>query len=136
MRDPLIIASASADRGPARWTVGTPLAVRLWSTCCFHDLDAGRPRAVAGDEIVYVETTHPTDPGVLYVTWVLDGVCRPEPGEHPELRPRRALSLAPGTHTLTATVTDPASPSGPSETRMWAIDNTPADGAAVAPPSR
>ena len=61
---------------------------------------------VAGDEVVYVETTHPTD-RVLDVTWRLNGAQSAEPGNSRNLD-LGALAPAPGTHTLSATVSDPA----------------------------
>ena len=76
---------------------------------------------VAGDEVVFVETNHPTD-RVLDVAWSLDGDAAAEPAQQPPPRPRRA-GPAPGTHRLAATVTDPADPGGVSDTRQWTVDN-------------
>ena len=78
-------------------------------------------RPLAGDEVVYVRTAHPAD-RVLSVTWRLDGEVISLPafsrtfdlGEH---------NLPEGTYELTATVTDPANPSGDSDTLSWTVDN-------------
>src|SRR5262245_20725108 len=53
-----------------QWTVGTPLAPASPGVGFTQSTDTGR--AVAGDEVVFVETTHPTD-RVLDVAWRLDG---------------------------------------------------------------
>jgi hypothetical protein len=76
---------------------------------------------VAGDEVVYVETNHPTD-RVLDVTWSLDGAVVPNPTNSRTLD-LGELDRAPGTYTLTATVTDPADPGGVSDTVEWKVDN-------------
>jgi hypothetical protein len=76
--------------------------------------------AVGGDEVVFVETTHPHD-RVLDVTWRLNGAVVPNPANSRNLD-LGALGLAPGTFALTATVTDPASP-GVSDSRTWTVDN-------------
>ena len=119
VRDPAIISSArlTATRS---WTVGTPLPAAPVDVR--FTISTQADRAVAGDEIVYVETTHPND-RVLDVTWTLDGVVVPNPANTRNFD-LGARNLSPGTHTLTAKVTDPSNPAGPSETRMWAIDNT------------
>jgi hypothetical protein len=56
------------------------------------------------------------------VTWRLDGAALPNPsnGRNVDLGAR---NLAPGAHTLSATVTDPANPGGASETLSWTVDN-------------
>jgi IgA peptidase M64 len=76
---------------------------------------------VAGDEIVYVETNHPTD-RVVDVSWSLNGTEVPNPTNSRTLD-LGELNLAPGTYSLTATVTDPADPGGVSASREWTVDN-------------
>ncbi|HYJ70490.1 MAG TPA: M64 family metallopeptidase [Nocardioidaceae bacterium] len=76
---------------------------------------------VARDEIVYVETNHPSD-RVLDVTWRLSGMEIPNPTNNRTLD-LGELDLASGTYSLTATVTDPADPGGVSDTVEWTIDN-------------
>ena len=71
---------------------------------------------VAGDEVVYVETNHPND-RVLPVTWSINGTAVPNPRNSRNLD-LGALGLAPGTHTLTATVTDGAL----SDSVEWKVD--------------
>ena len=84
-------------------------------------------RPISGSEVVFVTTTYPHG-RVPDVTWRLDGQVVAAAAN------RRTLALAPrnlaaGTHTLTATVTDPraraaaVAPAGAS-TRSWTVDNT------------
>jgi IgA Peptidase M64 len=79
-------------------------------------------RPVGARDVVYAETTHPAG-RALNVTWRLNGsVIKTPPGS-------RTLRLAdqqlrPGTHKLTATVTDPRGQARASDTREWVIDNT------------
>jgi hypothetical protein len=79
----------------------------------------GQP--VGGDEVVFVETNHPTD-RVLDVAWRLNGALVPNPSNSRNLD-LEALELASGTYSLTATVTDPADPGGVSDTIEWTVDN-------------
>ncbi len=99
------------------WTVGAPLAATPVSAAFTISTPTDRP--VGYDEVVFVETTHPTD-RVLDVTWRLDGVVVPNPANSRNFD-LGAQSLSPGTHTLAATVTDPAG--GTTETRNWTVDN-------------
>ena len=94
-----------------QWTVGAPLAPS--SPAAAFTISTPTDRAVAGDEVVFVETTHPTA-SVYEVTWQLDGAVVANGN-------RRnfdlgAQGLSPGTHTLSATVG--------TETRSWTVDNT------------
>ncbi|MEF9886394.1 M64 family metallopeptidase [Streptomyces sp. P9-A4] len=59
---------------------------------------------VGADRTVWVDTLHPVG-GALSVTWRLDGRTLPTGGARTV--DLRRLRLAPGPHTLTATVTDP-----------------------------
>lgn len=115
VRDPAI-AGGGALTGTRSWVVGAPRA---------DDVDVAVTTStqttapVGGQEIVYVETTHPND-RVLDVTWRLDGeVVAPTTRGNLDLG---ALDLTGGTYDLTATVTDPADPSATDE-RTWTVDN-------------
>ena len=74
-------------------------------------------RPVAADEVVYVETNHPAD-RVLPVTWRLNGTVVPNPRNARNLD-LGELGVPPGTHTLTATVTDGEE----SDSVEWKVDN-------------
>ena len=101
------------------WTVGAPLPVSPVDAAFTLSTQTDKP--VGGEDVVYVETTHPTD-RVLDVTWRLDGQVVPNPHNSRNFN-LGELNLSGGTHSLSATVTDPANPSGPSETRTWTVDN-------------
>jgi IgA peptidase M64 len=99
------------------WTVGaspaprsTPAAEITASTMTTQPL--------ARDEVVFVETNHPAD-RIVRVAWALDGrpVANPANARTLDLSAKR---LAPGNHTLTATVTD----RGTTDAVSWTIDNT------------
>jgi hypothetical protein len=97
------------------WTIGEETVT---ASPAEADITASTAHAhpVAGDEVVYVETNHPSD-RVLPVTWSIDGVAVPNPRNSRNLD-LGALGLAHGTHTLTATVTDGAL----SDTVEWKVD--------------
>ncbi len=80
-------------------------------------------RPVGGTDVVFVETTQPGD-RVLEVGWVLNGREVPVPAgaRHFHLA---HYGLSEGTHTLRATVSDPADPEGETSTLTWVVDNTP-----------
>jgi hypothetical protein len=102
-----------------QWTVGEPLAPA--SPAPSFTNSTPTDRAVAGDEVVFVETTHPTD-RVHDVEWSLNGAVVPNGNKRNfDLG---AQGLSPGTYELSATVTDPADPGGASETRAWTVDAT------------
>lgn len=102
------------------WTVGengvvpTPPAVQITSSTL-----TGQP--IGGKEVVFVETNHPSD-RVLDVAWTLNGSPLPNAFNSRQID-LGALGLAPGTHRLVATVTDPADPGGASDRREWTVDN-------------
>ncbi|MBQ0901501.1 M64 family metallopeptidase [Micromonospora sp. U21] len=84
---------------------------------------------VGADRVLWVDTLHPVS-HALAVTWSVDGRAVPRTGNarHLDLR---ALRLAPGRHTVTATVTDPtafvrdpAVRNSPAltQTRAWTVD--------------
>lgn len=83
---------------------------------------------IGADRVVWLETMHPVS-HELAITWRLDG--RPVRGNH-NLDLSR-LRLSPGTHTLTATATDPTpfvrdpairASSALTQTRTWTVDTT------------
>jgi hypothetical protein len=84
-------------------------------------LSSATDRPVGGDEVVYVETNHPSD-RVLDVAWRLDGQLIPNPHNSRNLN-LGALDLAPGTYQLSATVTDPAGSGEAAGTLEWVVDN-------------
>ena len=93
------------------WTVGAPQPPS--SPAPAFTISTPTDRAVARDEVVFVETTHPT--GTVHdVTWRLDGAVVAN-GNRRNLD-LGALTLSPGNHTVTATAG--------SETLSWTVDNT------------
>lgn len=70
--------------------------------------------------VVQVETAHPAT-SVPVVRWTLDGRPVPHPGDDRGLDLKR-FRLRSGTHRVTATVTDPATPGGGSKTLAWTVD--------------
>ncbi|MER7444053.1 M64 family metallopeptidase [Micromonospora avicenniae] len=118
-------ATNSGYNGPRfvqtrQWTVGDTKVTPSSPAATFtsHTMNT---QPVAGDEVVYVRTNHPDD-RVLDVTWSLDGEAVPNPHNSRNLD-LGALTLAAGTHKLTATVTDPADPGGVSDRVEWTVDN-------------
>jgi hypothetical protein len=103
-----------------QWTVGSE-TVEPSPEAAEFTLSSATDRPVGGDEVVYVETNHPTD-RVLDVAWRLDGQLIPNPHNSRNLN-LGALDLAPGTYPLTATVTDPAGSGEVSDTLEWVVDN-------------
>jgi hypothetical protein len=101
------------------WTVGAPLPVTPVDASFTNSTQTDRP--VGGDDVVFVETTHPTD-RVLDVTWRLNGAVVPNPDNSRNFN-LGEQNLSPGSHELSATVTDPADPGGESETLTWTVDN-------------
>ncbi|MET9780650.1 M64 family metallopeptidase [Nocardiopsis alba] len=119
VRDPLIRASDAMTR-TLTWTVGAPLEP-VESEVGFERF-RDTERAVGGDEVVYVETAHPTD-RILDVAWELDGSPVSTSTDDRTLD-LGAFDLASGDHTLTATVTDPTGKDEASESLTWAVDAT------------
>ena len=101
------------------WTVGDTQAA---ADTVAPEIIGSTPdfRPVAGDEVVFVETSHASD-RVFDVAWTLNGAAVAETGDGRVLD-LGALDLPAGTHELTATVTDPASP-GASDSVTWTVDN-------------
>jgi hypothetical protein len=79
-------------------------------------------RPIAGTEVIYAETANPAN-RVLQVSWQVDGKPVTRPGAARTL-PLAELRLAPGTHKVIASVTDPAAKSD-TRTLTWTVDNTP-----------
>ena len=101
-----------------QWTVGAPLAATPVGAA--FTLSTPTDRAVGGDDVVFVETTHPTD-RVLNVTWRLDGVVVPNPANSRNFD-LEARNLAAG-HLHPQRDGDRPRPGGASETRTWTVDN-------------
>jgi hypothetical protein len=118
VRDPAFLNGPRMTQ-TREWTVGQPLPTTPVEAAFTLSTPTDRP--VGGEDVVFVETTHPTD-RVLDVTWRLDGqvVANPTNSRNFDLGER---NLAAGTYVLSATVTDPADPAGVSETRTWTVDN-------------
>ena len=93
------------------WTVAAPQPAS--SPAPAFTISTPADRAVARDEVVFVETTHPTG-SVHDVTWRLDGAVVAN-GNRSNLD-LGALTLSPGNHTVTATTG--------SQTLSWTVDNT------------
>jgi hypothetical protein len=117
VRDPAFLDGPRMTQ-TRQWTVGAALPPAPVDVAITLSTDTSRP--VSGDEVVYVETTHPTD-RVLDVTWRLNGAV--VPNGNSRNFDLGAQGLAPGTYSLSATVTDPADPGGASATRSWTVDN-------------
>ncbi|WP_347589265.1 M64 family metallopeptidase [Streptomyces sp. B6B3] len=119
-------ATDSGYNGPRyvqtrEWAVGSRTVQPDTSTPTEFTSWTPNDQPVAGDEAVYAVTAHPGD-RVLDVAWRLDGAAVDTPGTDRNLD-LGALDLDPGTHELTATVTDPAAPDGASDTVRWTVDN-------------
>ena len=93
------------------WPVGTPQPAS--SPAPAFTISTPADRAVARDEVVFVETTHPTG-SVHDVTWRLDGAVVAN-GNRRNLD-LGALTLTPGSHTVSATTG--------SQALSWTVDNT------------
>ncbi|GAA1596718.1 M64 family metallopeptidase [Kribbella hippodromi] len=91
---------------------------------------------VAADQVVWLQTLHPVD-HELDVTWTLDGAVLPT--ANARAVDLAALDLAPGQHTLTASIVDNTTfirdPTvRPTATRTWIVDNSqPTPPASAAP---
>jgi IgA Peptidase M64 len=103
-----------------QWTVGDA-TVEPSPPAAEITLASMTNQPVAGDDVVYVETNHPTD-RVLDVAWFLAGEQLPNPHNSRNLA-LGELDLEPGTYALRAEVTDPADPGGVSDSIEWTVDN-------------
>ena len=124
VRDPAIRGS-TALTATRSWTVGEALPdreVRVAFTESTGSFTAttSTERPVGGEDVVFVETSHPTD-RVLDVTWRLDGAVIPNPHNSRNLD-LSEQDLAEGTYELAATLTDPTDPTV-GDTVTWTVDN-------------
>jgi hypothetical protein len=120
VRDPAVRGS-NAMTQTRSWTVGAGAAATPVAPSFTGSTPTDRP--VGGADVVYTETTHPLD-HVLDVAWKLDGLAMANPDNSRNFK-LAGRGLTTGTHTLTATVSDPANPAAGSDTRSWTVDNTP-----------
>jgi hypothetical protein len=111
VRDPAL-RNGPAFTQTREWTVGTDPTPPADVAPAFTN-STPTTHAVARDEVVFVETTHPTE-SILPVTWKLDGAEVPNPANSRNFD-LAARALATGTHTLSATVGD--------QTLTWTVDN-------------
>jgi hypothetical protein len=104
------------------WTVGAAAPVVASPVKAAFAASTQTERPIGGQDVVYVATTEPGD-RVFDITWQLNGQVVPEAAGRRTfaLGPRK---LPPGTHSLSATVSDPRATSAAGETRTWTIDNT------------
>jgi len=102
-----------------RFTVGKSLPAKEVSAKFTRSTPTIRP--VSGQEVVFVETTHPSD-RVLTVTWSLDGQVIPNTNNSRCLNLSQ-LHLPEGTFQLTAILADPAEPNGQTDSLTWSVDN-------------
>jgi hypothetical protein len=110
VRDPAIRASAALTQR-REWTVDTGLSTQDVPVAPVFTDTTPTTRPVGATDVVYAETTHPTD-HVLPVGWTLDGRPIDTAGNDRAVDLRR-FGLT-GAHTLTARVGD--------QTRTWAVD--------------
>lgn len=108
VRDPAIKQALTDTR---TWTVDTSLATAPTTTPVDFADATETDRPVGADEVVFADTTHPTNQ-VVPVRWALDGKSLPTTANDVDLK---ALKLT-GSHTLTATVGG--------RTRGWTVDAT------------
>ncbi|WP_203993076.1 M64 family metallopeptidase [Virgisporangium aurantiacum] len=102
-----------------QWTLGAPGVVASPPAAQITN-STMTSQPVAGDEVVFVETNHPTN-RVLSVAWSLDGQPVPNPDNSRRVD-LGALRPSNGVHKLAVAVTDPADPSQ-TATREWTVDN-------------
>jgi hypothetical protein len=120
VRDPAIREDAlTATR---EWTVGAAAGAVAADVRPGFTNSTLTARPVGGAAVVWVATPEPGT-HVLDVEWRLNGELVPARTNRRTF-PLADAGLPPGTHTLSATVSDPRRP-GVAETRSWQVDNTP-----------
>ncbi|MEH7347177.1 hypothetical protein V7122_25450 [Bacillus sp. JJ1532] len=124
VRDPFYLDGPRMTQ-TREWTIGQALP-NVEVDVKFTNSSATE-RALAFNETVFVQTTHPTD-RILDVTWELNGEKIADTN-HSRLLNLGEFNLPKGSSILTATVTDPTNPNGESDTISWTVDN----GLATAP---
>jgi hypothetical protein len=110
VRDPAIRSSAALTQSRT-WTVDTSLSTPVVPVTPEFTLSTPTSDPVGATDVVYAETTHPTD-HVLDVEWRLDDRVL-DPGGNDRAVDLEPLGLT-GTHTLTATAGG--------ETLTWTVD--------------
>jgi hypothetical protein len=120
VRDPAI-RSSSALTQKLTWTVKDAANTPVTATPAFTN-SSPTTRPLGRNDVVYAETAHPSD-HALTVAWALDGTAIANPSNARNLH-LADLHLASGTHTLTATVTDPAGLPTNNQTLTWTVDAT------------
>jgi hypothetical protein len=113
VRDPAVRAALTQSR---TWTVDTSLTTPVVPVTPAFTLTTPTTRPVGATDVVYAETTHPTD-HVVPVVWRVDGrtVDPGGPGANTNAFDLEPLALT-GTHTLTAMAGV--------ETRTWTVDGS------------
>ncbi|MEU6204098.1 M64 family metallopeptidase [Micromonospora musae] len=119
VRDPAVRESAALTQHRS-WTVDTGLTTPVVAEPLAITTSTATDRPVGARDVVYVESTHPTD-RIPAVAWALDGRPVANPGHDGDLE-LAGLGLTGGTHRLTATVTDPVT--AESVSRSWTVDAT------------
>lgn len=102
-----------------KFTVGKPLPSKEVEAKFTRSTPTIRP--VSAQEVVFVETTHPTD-RVLAVTWSLNDKVLANPFNSRCLNLAK-LRLPRGTFKLTATLADSDDPDGQVDSLTWSVDN-------------
>ncbi|PZG14325.1 peptidase [Nonomuraea aridisoli] len=122
VRDPAV-ADGGALTQTREWTIAEGSAPATPGPAVEFTSSTATTHPVGGQDVVYVETTHPRD-RVLDVTWAIDGkplnVNKTKNTRNLDLG---ELKLKPGTYELTATVSDPAAPGSATDTLTWTVDN-------------
>jgi len=120
VRDPALRNKSSMTQ-VRTWTVGTGTVTPVAVTPSFTQTSP-TTRNPGATDVLYVEPAQPSD-RKLDVAWKVDGVLQANPTQSRNLK-LADLHLAGGTHTVTATVTDPVGGVAGSETATWTVDAT------------
>ncbi|WBB69997.1 M64 family metallopeptidase [Micromonospora sp. WMMD812] len=117
VRDPAVRDSPALTQRRS-WTVDTALTTPAAGGPLAITASTATDRPVGAQDVVYVQSTHPTD-RVPAVSWAVDGRPVANPGHDGDLE-LAALDLSGGSHRLVATLSDPVTHE--SVTREWAVD--------------